>query len=185
MSIELNIYSFRPVLSRETLARECRSPDLPKDMRWEIFFIRPAEDQADPDQIGPLTGDQRIVGWNDLLKDVGQLRAAIVGNDKKILDQMYESEAYASVDLSVLTPDSAEWTSLAEPDALEGIPEKFQDTIRKSSSFYILRTHACRNDQSLELQQHLWRMIGVLTGGIIEDPQEGEVVDCAEEGDNS
>jgi hypothetical protein len=179
MSIDLNVYAKGNVLVRELLSHECNSPDLPEEMRWEIIFLRVEDGSADSEQMGKLKDDQQVAGWPVNSKTAPEVRLAFARKDKQSLARLYQAGAYGQVDLFALTKESDEWDA-DDPDYLEGIPEEHQAAVKQASCRYSLETHASRNNLSLEFQQFLWRMIGVLTYGLLEDPQEGEYENCAE-----
>jgi hypothetical protein len=180
MSIELNVHANREVLTRELLSRECNSPDLREEMRWEIVFLRVEDGSADFDQNGKLKDDQKVAGWPISSKTAAEVRDAFARKDKQALARLYQAEAYGQVDLFLFIKESDEWDG-DDPDYLEGIPEEHLLAVKQATCRYSLETHASRNDVSLGFQQFLWRMIGVLTYGLLEDPQEGEYVNCAED----
>jgi len=180
MSIDLNVYAKREVLTREMLARECNSPDLPEEMRWEVVFLPSGPESPNPDLKGELTEDQQVAGWPITSKQAGEIRSAFLRNDRQTLDRLYEGGVYGQVDVFLATSGSDEW-NVNDPDYLEGIPKEYQAVMGRATCRYSLETHARRNNLSLDLQQFLWRMIGALTYGLLEDPQEGGYEDRAED----
>jgi hypothetical protein len=176
----LNVYAKQEVLTREVLARECNSPDLPEEMRWEVVFLPSEHESPNPDPKAKLTEDQQVAGWSVTSTQAGEIRSAFLRNDRQTLGRLYQAGVYGQVDLFLATSGSDEW-DVNDPDCLEGIPKEYQAVMGRATCRYSLETHASRNNISLDLQQFLWRMIGALTYGLLEDPQEGEYEDCAED----
>ena len=83
------------------------------------------------------------------------------------------------VQIAVTTSDSEEWSDIIDEmvDTVED-PE-FRDFLEAATVLYVLETSATRNALSLEFQEALWRMLGVLTYGLIYDPQEGRAELCS------
>ena len=178
MSIALNVYAKGALLTRELLAQECQSPDLPEPLRWQIVFLN-VHDLLPADQNGPLLDDQSVAGWPATSEHAPEIRAALANSDKPALQRLFEAEAFGTTDLFLTRRDSDEWGEISDPEYLEAIPEEHHASISDATCRYSLETHASRNETSLEFQQHLWHMIGVLTYGLLEDPQEGEFEDCS------
>lgn len=172
MSITLNVYARGPLMSRELLMKESRNPGLPKEFRWELRFVRD-DDSGKLDATGALGESQYVAGWRTDAKQGRELIRACEKHDQKVLNSLYKANAYGMIDLFVFTPESDEWSALSEPDFLESIPEEYRAIMKGATVWYMLETSATRNELSLELQEQLWRMLGVLTGGVLEDPQEG------------
>lgn len=100
----------------------------------------------------------------------------LASRDMRRLDELSAENKVASVSLSVSTPAAGdEWR-----DLIDSVKEEIEDPgvkayLRRVAVVYSLDTAATRNDLSLKLQEELWRMLGVLSHGLMVDPQEEEI----------
>jgi hypothetical protein len=78
------------------------------------------------------------------------------------------------------TPDPGEVADLERA----GIARGYLQRVQTARTRYTMRTNASRNDLSAELQTQLWLLVGVLTDGLCEDPEEGQFIDPADETDD-
>ena len=69
-----------------------------------------------------------------------------------------------------MTKDDDQWSATIE-HLIADSPARFRDDVSKVERRYSLETSATRNDLSLTFQCELWRVIGVLANGVMEDPQ--------------
>jgi hypothetical protein len=150
------------------------------DVHWDLALVK------DIDSLAPaeLPGTCTVLGWERTEAKQPAVRRALVARDKAQLDALYRQEALALVDLraeSPFTPDSEELSELER----HGIDSGHLQRLREARTRYTLTTNASRNDLSEELQTHLWILLGVLTDGLCEDPQEGRFVDAAEATDDT
>jgi hypothetical protein len=171
MSIELHVYSQEPVLHRERLATECLWPELPVKLQWEVRFL---SETGALHTAGPLA-EGLVLGWHPGSPHGLQIEEALARKHESRLDKLSSKNMVGSLYLSVIKPDDQEeWE-----DIIDSVKEDVEDSIhrkylRNVRTFYSLETSATRNDLSLEFQEQLWRMIGVLTHGLMYDPQEGK-----------
>lgn len=177
MSIGLNIYGKRR-LTREELAEAMATVELPEELRWELRFVRDW-DALQFDSGGAMQS-QIVVGWHPQAKSAGEVRKAIERKDAAALKRLFREEAYGLAHLSVTDPADDDWAALTDPEFLESVPAEHREAVKQATTWYEIETFASRNETSWELQEQLWRMIGVLTDGVMEDPQEGEFEAAAE-----
>ncbi len=167
MSITLNVYGKR-LLKREELASGMA--ELPEP--WELRFIRDWDTLAF-DKGGPM-GSQMISGWH---RDSGRAKEARQAFDKKDrgkLRQLFEANVYGSVHLYLTDAAAEDWPAQSDPEFLESVPKEHRAAVKASTHWYSLETYASRNDRGFELQEQMWVLLGILTDGVLEDPQEGE-----------
>jgi hypothetical protein len=133
-------------------------------------------------EAAPTTGACIVIGWQSDAADRRALRAALGARDRDRLNAFYRENALAVVELFAESPFAPDPEELAELKVV-GLREDHLERVRKARVRYTVRTNASRNDLSAELQKQLWVVVGVLTDGLCEDPQEGEFIDASEEED--
>ena len=171
MSIELHVYAAGPVLTREKVAAECLWPELPPEMQWQVRFVGDALD-ALPD--GAITSGP-VIGWRPDSPHGSTIEDILRRRDQKQLDALFAEEEVAAAYLYVVTAaDNDDWNDVIESVREDVQEERHKAFLRDVKVFYSVETSATRNDLSLEFQEELWRMLGVLAGGLMYDPQEGE-----------
>lgn len=149
------------------------------DVNWDLAFVRDFDSLDSAEFPGTCTvlGSERIGG------EQLAVRAALAARDKAQLDALYHQEALALVDLRVDSPFTPDPDELSELEG-HGLDLGYLQRLRQARTRYTLTTNASRNDLSEELQTQLWMLLGVLTDGLCEDPQEGSFVDAADSTDD-
>ena len=169
MSISLFIYSPDPPLEREAIIAACRNKQLSNDLQWELAFL-------DHDgTVGPDTGtlrSQRILGWRPGANETADMRTLLATDNRAAIDDLYSNHEIAAVMLEVATRDQDEWP--IDDELVEQTLPQFRDDVANAHTWYDLETDAHRNRLSFKLQEQLWRIIGVLSNGLMEDPQDGQ-----------
>ena len=175
MSIELYVHtSSDALLSPDDLISEAVS------IEWDLALVKDLESMAPADFPGTCT----IVGWERAGAEPPPVRDALATRDQAQLDALYREEVFALVQLSVekpLAPDEEELRDLEE----HGVDPGHLLRLREASTRYTLTTSASRNELSEELQTHVWVLLGVLTDGLCEDPQEGRFISAADVADDT
>ena len=166
MSIELNVYSNEPVLDRDRVIEESLFEELPAELKWEVRF---------PDvPSGPLSSGM-VVGWRPESPNGAKILAALDSQNERALDDLSGENQVASVYLSVVTAaDEEEWDDIIESASETVTDRKHRKYLESAEVFYSVETSARRNGLSIKFQEQLWRLIGVLSHGLMEDPQEEE-----------
>ncbi|HET7039291.1 MAG TPA: hypothetical protein VFH97_05345 [Gemmatimonadales bacterium] len=163
MSVELHVYAPATApLSPGQLAADAAA------VNWHLVVVRDLE-SLDP---APTLDDCLIVGC----EADSDTRPELDGRDRRRLEALYRNESLALVELR------AEYPYAADPDDLvawerAGVPGRHLRRVRAARVRYTLSTSASRNDLSEALQAQLWLLIGVLTDGLCEDPEQPEFVD--------
>ena len=155
MSISLYVYSPDPPLDHGFLVHACRDPRLSEDLHWDLVF-----------------DGQTVFGWRPGSPHADRARAAVAAHDRKALEDLTTQEVLASLGLVVTTRTDRAWPVDAE--SIEATPAELRAAVANAQTHYSLETGARRNDLSLVFQEQLWRVIGVLSNGLMEDPQAGE-----------
>jgi hypothetical protein len=169
MSVELHVHAPGAPLSPALLVADSAA------INWHLAVLRDFE-SLEP---APAVADCVILGWEDDADATPALKA----RDRGRLETLYREEALALVELRAEHPYAADPGDLADWKRA-GLPEGQLRRVRAARTRYTLRTAASRNELSAELQTQLWLLIGVLTGGLCEDPEQAEFVDPeAEEAD--
>jgi hypothetical protein len=177
LSISVIVYSPDPPLERDLLVRTCSNAGLPDHLRWEIAFV--GDDGAlRPVQEGAMTSET-IFGWRQD-KNAAAVRAAIEGGDRAAVDAFYADDLVAAVWVDVRTRADASWDDEELEEAASVASEAHRKEISSAATMYVVETSARRNDVSLDFQNLIWRSIGVLSNGLMEDPQEGEYASTRE-----
>ena len=176
MSIVLYVYAPDAPLEREVIARTAAK--LEETARWEIAFV--------PEAGGPLerTGvvrTQTVIGWHPGSRAGPDVLAAFERGDAAAQSALYSQEAFASASLSVRTRGSPDWDDAELAETAAAAPEPFRAENLGANTLYAIETHARRNKASVAFQQLLWSVIGVMSNGIMDDPQEGEFMSPREE----
>lgn len=175
MSIDLYVYTSADVLLRpdDLIANAV-------DIEWDVDLIKDFESLAPAEFPGLCT----ILGWDRAGAEQPAVRGALAARDQAQLDAFYRQELWALVDLSVESPFAPDLEELKELEE-HGIDPRHMQQLREARTRYTLTTNASRNDLSEELQTHLWVLIGVLTDGLCEDPQEGRFITAADVTDDT
>lgn len=155
MSISLYVYSPDPPLDQELLAKTFRDPRQPADFRWEVVI-----------------DGETVFGWRPGSRGADRARAAVLARDRAALEALTVDETLASLGLYVTTSDHPGW--IVDEELLEATPPEHRAAVRATKTHYNVETGARRNDLSIVFQEHVWRTIGVLSNGLMEDPQAGE-----------
>lgn len=173
MSIELYVYA--PAATFLTPA------DLIGDseaVNWDLALFRDFT-TLEP---APAVEACVVVGWESDTDTRPALRAALAARDRGQLDAFYRANALAIVELNAEHPYTPDPEEVAEWQRL-GVARGYLQRVRKARTRYTMRTNASRNDLSAELQIQLWLLVGVLTDGLCEDPEQGQFIDPTEETD--
>ena len=170
MSYDLFIYSDND----KAVAKEELKSELEKQ-GWKIAFLSGSADAILKAQ-GPMEESVVVAGWDADDKEVAQFEAlASQGNIRELMKLAGESEAAVGCVVYVTIPydyaagydveELEEFKEMNSPDYIEAVS--------KAKSHYYVRTAAGRSPLSFDYQEQVWRVIGDLAGGLIEDPQEG------------
>ena len=160
-----------------------KSPLLPiyiaqeaRDVGWELAPL------ADLRSLLPSSSRTEcfFVGWPEDVPAAAILRVALATRDRETIEEHYRREMVAAVELQIDNPYSADKEDISSWEGM-GIAAGLLTRMRRARSRYTFRTAASRNDLSSELQTNLWVLLGVLTNGVCEDPQEGEIVDASKD----
>lgn len=170
MSVSLFIYSPDPPLTRDQVISACRNEQLSLDERWEIAF-RQYDGSPAPATPG-LLGIQRVLGWRPNAPETAAVRSLLESDDRAAIDELYSSNHIAAVTLDVVTRDQDEWP--VDDELIEQTPPELRDDVANAHTWYNLETNAGRNRLSSNCQEHLWAIIGALSKGVMEDPQDGQ-----------
>ena len=171
MSIEHWIYSPDAPLDRAFAAQACAAIG---DIGWAIACVRNVDDPV-VEEHGPLaTGE--VIGWVPGGQAEPEILAALRDGDGKAVQDLWARELLAIVSLRVATRGSAEWDDEAMREQAKGMPAKHRAEAQQAVTFYSIESGAGRNEPTLEFQTLFWRALGVLSNGLMEDPQEGELI---------
>jgi hypothetical protein len=168
MSVDLFVYSVKSngPKTGELVANLARK-------RWHTVLLDPSGSKESP--TGFLK-NHLIYGarTSDFLKEVRDL---VRQRRKRELERSLQSEAVAYCELTA---------SPSHPlEQVDGtLPPKVAKALMTAKTCYGLRTAAGRSLASVELQTAVWEMIGKLTGGLLEDPQEGSYFRMGPKGRN-
>ena len=176
MSIEHWIYSPDAPLDREFVAQACAALG---DIGWAIACVRNVDDPVVREH-GPLaTGE--VIGWVPDGQAEPEIVAALRNRDGKAIQDLYARELLAIVSLRVATRGSAEWDDEGMREQAMGMPSNHRAEAEQAVTFYAIESGAGRNEPTLEFQTLFWRALGVLSNGLMEDPQEGELISTIQE----
>ncbi len=105
-----------------------------------------------------------------------EVSRCLAEGDRPALDRMWEAGDLASCIVYTSHPYSAvEEFGQEEIEALAArLPASVVEAMRAATTHYYVRTSAGRSTMSVDLQVAVWRAIGAVSGGLMEDPQGGE-----------
>ncbi len=108
-------------------------------------------------------------------RDAGLLSQALEQDRVEALAPLFEQGALALCTISVKVPYSVreELESDELRELLDEGPQEVTAALLGARSRYFITTSAGRTEASLELQMAVWKALGDLVLGILEDPQEG------------
>jgi hypothetical protein len=157
MSIELFVYAKKAsTFGGDQLAAKLAEKD------WHVFYMVPSGSRG-VDKVA--LGDQLIYGARTVVQ-MEEGRKLIRSRREKELEKAFESGSIAACELTIC-PEGAS-------DGLdESLPRKLMNLLAATKVTYCLRTSAGRSILSVELQNATWEAIGELSGGVLENPQEG------------
>ena len=146
------------------------------ELEWEIALVR---DLSSLEPVQDVDGCFALA-WAAGSPRAAKIRNAIEERDAKRVMRYVADDMLALVELDVESPFDADAETVASWKSADASPEQLK-RLRSAAVRYIIRTNALRNDLSEEFQSALWLLIGVIVDGICEDPENGELVDAAEE----
>ena len=171
MSTELHVYTpATTLLMAADLAADSEA------VNWELALLR----DLTTFELAPAVESCVVVGWESDADTRPACLAALAARDRDQLDALYRDNAVAIVELDAEHPYTPDPEELAEWERL-GVARRYLQRVRTARIRYSVRTNASRNDLSAELQTQLWLLVGVLTDGLCEDPEQGQFIDPAED----
>lgn len=164
MSVDLSVYA----QSNQPIGRNALQSRL-NGLGWDIVFLK------DYYSMTPASGD--VIGSNELVFACpsdwvicSDLRDIIARRDRAALDKLSEQVPIACCELSVSEPEY----EYDDESALAEMQADHLYAFKNAKIQYHFRTSAGRNPLSYDLQYAVWWAVGEETGGLMEDPQEGE-----------
>jgi len=171
MSVDLMVYSRRPEpLQREALGKALR------DKGWHSLFLEP--EHLTEARGGTL--DQEVVFAAKNTSDLEQLQKVLAG-DRNKLETLFEEGKVGGCGVSAAVPFNPrdEFGDGLEKQVGGVIAEE----ILNANSLYNVTSSGGQTDLSAEFQEVVWKTLGALVGGLLEDPQTGEYIRCTPRGE--
>lgn len=176
MSIEHWVYSPDPVLDRASVAQACGKLE---ENGWAVTYVRDLRAPVAEDD-GPLSSGW-VLGWIPGGPAEAEIRRAIRAGDAAAIDDLYARGLLAIVGLRVAERGRADWANVEIDLRSAETPARFRAEVEQTATFYAVETDARRTEIALEFQILFWRAVGVLSNGLMEDPQENELISTIEE----
>jgi len=163
MSVDLFVYSERPEpVPRAALAEALRRKG------WHAIFL----DQEHMKEVaGGALGNDLVYGTKKAAV-LDRLRGLLKKGDDPKLEELFENEDAGGCGVYA--------TGAFDPHAemgedLEGqVGPEIAGHLLKAKSHYTVGTAAGRTELSSEFQNTVWKTLGEVAGGVLEDPQTGE-----------
>lgn len=176
MSYDLFIYSY----SSESVLKEKLKEKL-ASQGWSIACLSPDAFQGTvsmpilPLQ-GPMEFNLTLIGWKTKRKQARVIERLVAQFDVKGLEKLPRS-LFGGCALYITTPYC--WAD----DFGDEDPTELEDTWgqaklearKKARTHYSLTVHGAQGQVSFDLQDAVWRAIGELQGGLLENPQSDDV----------
>jgi hypothetical protein len=175
MGVDLHVYTANESLvSSDELRRQLRSQG------WDVRFvldpgIKPLEQPPE----GPLVDTLDVIGWDASSPTAQQVADAIDSGDLKRLNEYYAERLAGSCGY-VAHNDYDFDKELAREDEdlrdeiLEEIDPQHLEAMRRAKVKYWLCVRIRSSNLSYRFLETVWRAVGQLRGGLLEDPQSGE-----------
>lgn len=171
MSVDLLVYSER----REPVQRSALEEALRK-RGWHCIFLEP--DHLTELRDGPLDGDV-VYGTKDASLPA-KLRETLA-KDKNQLEDFFEEGAVVGCGITAVVPFNPREEFGADFETQAG--PAIAGEIFKANSLYNVHASGGHTELSFEFQEVVWKVLGALVGGLLEDPQTGEYRRCSAEGE--
>lgn len=141
---------------------------------WQVFF---ASDDGSLDPFdGVSIGDSVALGWHVSSSDSELVSDCLFRKNEPAVNALYDQDTIGSVAIFVDNNYKANPAALDEMKRISKATDKVIDRVSRSDLQYTLRTAAGRNALSLQLQEEIWRSLGSLTEGVLENPQTGKLL---------
>ena len=176
MSIELWVYSPDPVLDRAHVAQACGKLE---EKGWAVAYARDLRAPV-ADEHGPLSSGL-VLGWIPGGPADAEIQRVVRAGDATAIEDLYARGLLAIIALRVATREGPDWESVEIGLRAAETPAKYRAEVEQAATFYAVETNARRSEIALEFQILFWRAVGVLSNGLMEDPQEGELISTMEE----
>src|SRR5262245_35823524 len=172
MSIDLTVYSERPEpVQRAALAQALQRKG------WHALFI----DQGSMQELGAGAVDLDLVYGAKNAPVLKTVKDLLAGGAEQQLEALFADEEVGGCAVSATVPFDAGEEFGDELDAEVG-PEIAQKILR-AKSYYHIGTSAGRSDVAFRFQEAVWKTLGELVGGLLEDPQTGKYIQCGPKGE--
>ena len=135
---------------------------------WHVVFVEGREMKESTARIL----DYALLYGARSAKLLAQLKDLLRTGDEAAMDGLFENEEAAGCEISVKAPFDAR-EGYGE-DGLEEFPHEVLEQVASGKSHYCIRTSAGRSRTSFDLQEAVWKSVGQLVDGLLEEPQMGE-----------
>lgn len=146
------------------------------DREWEIAVVR---DLASLEPVQEVDGCFALA-WAAGSPRAAKIRATIEERDSKRVMRYIGDNVLALVELDTESPVDVDADTIARWKGADATPAQLE-RLRGAAARYIVRPNAVTNDLSEEFQPELWLLIGAIVRGMCENPENGELIDAAEE----
>ena len=161
MSYEIYVYSERDtVVNREELTEQLHA------LGWGVAFV--IDDKTLNTAVhGPVGDEKYLVFWPLRSPHRRKIDWTLSTANRQEFETLYHADVIGNLALW-LTSDSD-----IDDEQIAIINRKYRDVLRRTRTHYTVRTSAGRNGMGFAAQFACWYAVGALTGGVLEDPQEG------------
>ncbi|MCB9850794.1 MAG: hypothetical protein H6817_08825 [Phycisphaerales bacterium] len=168
MSVELFTYSGRSeVVERAALARQLQREG------WDVLFVANWPDTELVVQ-GPCA-DDLIIGCKPT-SDFAPIHNLILKKDSHEIEKLLGDHRYANCAMEIESPYdfSANYDDDDIDDLASDLGSEAVQAMKQAATMYCVRVHGMQNELSSYLQLAVWKSLGALCGGLMENPQTGE-----------
>ena len=164
MSVDLFLYSpRRDVPTRRQLWT------LLEKKGWQVLFVSDWPNTTIAEE-GRLSNDL-LIGCENA-EGIAEVRALLSKGDVKAVDALLGQERFGNCALSIESPCEVDEDQIAE--TAEAIGKEAAGLMRQARTLYSLTWKGASTGKSGYLANEVWRILGKLCGGLLEDPQTGE-----------